>query len=200
MSHAVVILAFILLIITLIPLARLAFQRRNAAVLQQVPKTVMEFVSEKPADLDTDGKSAALREAYIQLYSQNHYLRDTMLKIITGAVGVLGVSDGWLIAKNAPIPKIMRIVITVADILIGLLAGYTNWTHYREYVANSAMIVRVERALGFYSHGFYTPTDSIYKPNSSRWGEGIYSTHVVVSYLIAIFAVVLFSVSLIWIL
>ena len=169
----------------------------RAAASQKVALDVEQFVSQRPPLLDVASKGSALREAYIRLYSQNQYLRDAMFKIITASIAAMGACDGWLVARTTSIPKMTRIVITVADVLIGVLASYAALAHYREYVANAAMIVRIERALGFYFRGAYMQ-DSIYEPVSSRWGAGVYSYHILRSYLVAVLAIAAFSIALVW--
>jgi hypothetical protein len=149
----------------------------------------------KPIELDVAGKGAALREAYIRLYSQNQYIRDVMLKILTAAVGVMGIADGWLIARTKPTDLRTRCVMCMGFCFVAVIASYSIRTHYREYVANAAMIVRVERALGFYTPGIYTTADSLYEIASSKWGTGIYSKHILQVYEGAILLIAVFSVA-----
>jgi hypothetical protein len=157
------------------------------------PEIVEQEVT--PIELDVAGKGAALREAYIRLYSQNQYIRDVMFKILTAAISVMGIADGWLIARTKPTDLRTRCVICVGFGFVAVIASYSIRTHYREYVANAAMIVRVERALGFYTPRIYTAEDSLYEIASSKWGTGIYSKHIVQVYEGAILLIAFFSVA-----
>jgi len=180
-------------------LLRAKIRKLREAASPKVAPDVEQFVSQKPPLLSEASQVSALGEAYSRLYSQNQYLRDAMFKIMTVSIVAMGAIDGWLVAKDTLIPKMPRtqIAITVADVLIGLLASYAGWAHYREYVANAKMIVRIERALGFYSPGAYMQ-DSIYEPASAQWGAGVYSAHIFQSHLIAVLAIAAFSITLVW--
>jgi len=166
------------------------------ATVPRIPDDLSEFIEAKPAEMDSAGKGAALREAYTRLYAQNHFLRESMFKVLSAALGIMGLADGWLFSKSPAVATTAKAAMTAGHGFVCLLGIYITRTTYHEFVSNAAMIVRVERALGFYNAGFYTPGLPLYEPHSSKWGTGVYSKHLIRAYVIALSSVAAFSIIL----
>jgi hypothetical protein len=87
--------------------------------------------------------------------------------------------------------------VTLGIVLIFLSAVYAVYRHYREYLASASMIVRIERAFGFYENGRYLREESLYKQESRLWGTGKFSKHMLWALLFILFVFTAFSTILV---
>jgi hypothetical protein len=140
----------------------------------------------------------SLHEAYSALQGVNQFLRELMFKVASGAMGAILVADGWFVSRS-PAPDFRtRVALTIGFVLITLVAIYSVAAHYQEYLASAAMIVRVERALGFYDESRFLAGETLYKQASKEWGTGRFSRHILRTYLTGILLITGVSLTVVW--
>lgn len=143
--------------------------------------------------IDEEVKATKLTAIYSQLHSHNLFLRDRMFQVTSGALTLLLVIDGWLLSVAERINWSERLLVLMGIVLVFSVAVYSVRSHYREYLANAAMIVRVEEAMGTYEPGVYLGSGSLYEPASREWATGKYSSHLVRAYTVTLVLFLLLS-------
>jgi hypothetical protein len=121
-----------------------------------------------------------------------------MFKISSGTIVLMGVADGWFVTKQLQLSAQLSVAVACGFLLLAAIAILSLWSHHREFCASARMIVRVERALGFYDSGLYVSMEALYETASQAWGSGAYERHILIAQsgavgLFSIFSVLLVS-------
>ena len=144
-----------------------------------------------------EASSENLRLAYSRIQDVNLALREGMFKLSFGAMIALGVADGWFVGSDKLPSRAVSCAVIVGLWILGMSSVVAIRAQYREYLASAAMIVRIERALGFYDRGSYVAGDTLYEASSKEWGSGKYSNHIFVGQVFAVIVFTLFSMVLV---
>lgn len=130
--------------------------------------------------MDPSEKADNLRAVYTALHSYAQLLRDRIMKVVTGTIGIAVVADGWIIAIAAEkdVPWNVRSAIVFGIFAVSVVGGFGVVTHYREYLGTLSMIVRVEEAMKLYEEGKYLASGSLFAASFKLWGTGKHSSHI----------------------
>ncbi|MEM7482741.1 MAG: hypothetical protein AAF481_16320 [Acidobacteriota bacterium] len=121
-----------------------------------------------------------------------------MAKVFTGAIGIAVAANGWailLVSRNA-FQQELRIPLVSMVFAVYSVAMYSIISHYREYCVGARMIVRLEKAMGFYDESFYLDGSALYERQHSEWGTGPFSSHVIKYYVVSLALLAIVSAAL----
>jgi hypothetical protein len=109
-------------------------------------------------------KAKVLREAYRKLAQSLHDIEETQVKLTAVLLAILGAGATFIAGARQPSSLGARVgltVVIIATVVIGSIS-----THFRNRArkATRYLLVRCEKALGFYDVGVYIRDEVLYAP------------------------------------